>query len=393
MVFTKEYYLQMNNTSYIELSESAYKNNIDFLKNIVGEKTKISSVIKGNAYGHGYKPIIEFAEKNGIDHFSVFSAFEAEQAKKYISEKSDIMIFGHISNKQLYWVVEQGIEFYITDLSRLEITLEVAKMLKKKAKIHLEFETGFNRTGIEEENFDKIISIIVDNNDYFIIKGLCTHFAGAESISNYVRIKQQLIAFKKYHKYFISKGIKPEFTHTSSSSATLIYPKTRFNMVRVGIAQYGFWPTQEVLIFRNNKYGDEESSLKRVISWKTQIMSIKEVKKGEFIGYGTSFQAPKDMTIAILPVGYNNGYSRSLSNKGHVLIHGKRAEVLGVVTMNTISVNITDIENAQIGDIAILIGKHNGVRITVASFSEMSNNLNYQVLARLPENIPRLVII
>ncbi len=382
----------MNNTSYIELSGSAYKNNIDFLKNIVGDNTKISSVIKGNAYGHGYKPIIEFAEKSGINHFSVFSAFEAEQAKKYLSASSDIMIFGHISKEQLIWVIEEGIEFYITDISRLDITLEAAKQLNKKAKIHLEFETGFNRTGIEEENFDAIIEIILDNSEYFEVKGVCTHFAGAESISNYVRIKNQLISFKKYYKYFLKKGVNPEYVHTSSSSATLIYPNARFNMVRIGIAQYGFWPTQEVLIYRNNKYGDEESSLKRVISWKTQIMSIKEIKKGEVIGYGMSFQAPKDMKIAILPVGYNNGYSRSLSNKGHVLINEKRSEVLGVVTMNTISANITDIATASIGDDAILIGKAKENKISVASFSEMSNDLNYQVLARLPENIPRIVI-
>jgi len=382
----------MINTSYIELSESAYKNNIDFLKNIVGKKTKISSVIKGNAYGHGYKQIIELAEKNGIDHFSVFSAFEAKQAKKYISKKSDIMILGYMSNNQIKWAIEHEIEFYIIDLTRLEITLEIAKRINKQAKIHLELETGFNRTGIEEENFDKIISIILDNKEFFFVKGLCTHFAGAESISNYVRIRDQLISFNKSRKYLINKGIKPEYTHTSSSSATLIYPKARFNMVRVGIAQYGFWPTQEVLIFRNNKFGDEESSLKRVISWKTKIMSIKEVKKGEFVGYGSSFQASKDMTIAILPIGYNNGYSRSLSNKGHVLVNGKRTDVLGVVTMNTISINITDIPSAKIGGIAILIGNSNGINISVASFSEMSNNLNYQVLARLPENIPRLTI-
>lgn len=382
----------MDNTSYIEISKKAYKSNIKFLKKVVGDNVKISSVVKGNAYGHGYEQMIPLAEQNGINHFSVFSAYEAKQVFKYISDTSGIMIFGFINHEQLEWVIENEIEFYIYDLAGLENAGDTAKLLKKKAKIHIELETGFKRTGIEPEEFDSLILYLHENADNFVIKGICTHFAGAESIANYVRVKNQLILFKKYHKYFVKNNIIAEYLHTSSSSATLIYPEARFNMVRVGIAQYGFWPTPEVLLLRNNKYGDKESSLKRVISWKSEIMAIKKISKGEFVGYGNSFQAAKDMIVAIIPVGYNNGYSRSLSNRGHVLIHGRRADVLGVVTMNTITVNITDIKNAVNGEEVILIGSHNKNNITIASFSEMSSYLNYQILARLPMNIPRFVI-
>lgn len=382
----------MDNTSYIEISKKAYKSNIRFLKKIVGNNVKISSVVKGNAYGHGYEQMIPLAEENGIKHFSVFSAYEAKQVFKYISDTLNLMIFGFITNEQLEWVIENEIEFYIFNISGIESAGKIAKSLNKKAKIHIELETGFKRTGIEPDEFDSVIQYLHENTDYFEINGMCTHFAGAESIANYVRVKNQLILFKKYHKYFLKNNISAEYLHTSSSSATLIYPEARFNMVRVGIAQYGFWPTPEVLLLRNNKYGDKESSLKRVISWKSEIMAIKKVKKGEFVGYGNSFQAAKDMIVAIIPVGYNNGYSRSLSNRGHVLIHGRRADVLGVVTMNTITVNITDIKNAALGEEVILIGSHNKNKITIASFSEMSSYLNYQILARLPTNIPRFVV-
>jgi len=382
----------MDNTSYIEISKKAYKSNIKFLKKVVGDNVKISSVVKGNAYGHGYEQMIPLAEENGINHFSVFSASEAKQVFKYASKASDIMIFGLINTKQLEWVISNDIEFYIYDIPGIENAGKTAKYLNKKAKIHIEFETGFKRTGIEPEEFDSLILYLHDNSDFFEIKGMCTHFAGAESIANYVRVKNQLILFKKYHRYFVENNIIAEYFHTASSSATLIYPETRFNMVRVGIAEYGFWPTPEVLILRNNKYGDKESSLKRVISWKSEIMTIKKVKKSEFVGYGNSFQAAKDMSVAIIPVGYNNGYSRSLSNRGHVLIHGQRCDVLGLVTMNTITVNITDVKNAANGDEVILIGNHNKKKISVASFSEMSNYLNYQILARLPIDIPRFVV-
>jgi len=278
----------MDNTSYIEISKKAYRSNIRFLQKVIGENVKISSVVKGNAYGHGYKQIVPLAEEFGIDHFSVFSAFEAKHVAKYSARKTNIMIFGFITNEQLEWVIENEIEFYIFNLDYLYKAVQIATRLNKKAKIHIELETGFKRTGIEPEEFDEIILFLHQNSEHIDLVGICTHFAGAESIANYVRIKNQLLLFKMYHKYFINNGICPRCVHTSSSSASLIYPETRFNMVRIGIAQYGFWPTPEVLITRNNKYGDKESSLKRVISWKSEIMAINHVKNGEFGGYGNS---------------------------------------------------------------------------------------------------------
>ncbi|MDD3741350.1 MAG: alanine racemase [Bacteroidales bacterium] len=382
----------MNNTSYIEISKKAYLNNIKFLQKVVGKQTKICSVIKGNAYGHGYANIIPLAEDCGIRHFSVFSAFEAMQAYPFLSAKSQLIVLGYITNDQLEWVIENNIEFYVYNLQILQSAIGIAKKKKITAKIHIELETGLNRIGIDLEYFDELIHTIQENRKFVEVIALCTHFAGAESIANYHRVKNQLILFKKYHKYYLSKGIVPEMLHTASSSAALIYPETRFDMVRIGIAQYGYWPTQEVLISRYNKFGDQECSLKRVISWKTEIMEIKAVKRGVFIGYGNSFQASRDMLIAIIPVGYNNGYSRSLSNRGHVLIHGKRVDILGVVTMNTISVNITYLRDVRIGDEVVLIGNQLKNKISVASFGEMSNYLNYQVLARLPDNIPRYVV-
>lgn len=381
----------MENTSYIELSKKAYKSNIRFIKKVVGKGVKISLVVKGNAYGHGVEQIIPMAEEIKMHHFSVFSAFEAEKVHAVKSSKSEILIFGYITDQQLEWVINNNIEFYIFDLHRIKVALEIAKKLRKKARIHLEVETGFNRTGIEPEEFLTVAKLLKKNQKHFVLEGITTHFAGAESIANYVRIQDQIKEYRKHYRYFTRHGLVPLRKHTASSAATLLYPKTVFDMVRVGIVQYGYWPTVETLIHRFNKYGDKESSLKRVISWKSQVMAIKEVKRGEYVGYGNNYLANNDMRIAIVPVGYNNGFSRQLSNRGRVLIHGKRVEVVGNVTMNTISINITQLKNVEVGDEVVLIGKQKKLSISVASFSEMSNYLNYQVLARLPANIPRFV--
>ncbi|QKG80818.1 alanine racemase [Tenuifilum thalassicum] len=382
----------MQQTSYIEISKSAYRHNIQYLKKIIGSNVKLSAVVKGNAYGHGVENIVPLAEKAGVNHFSVFSAAEALEVFKVKSDKSKIMIMGYLSDEQIAWAIENGIEFYVFDLYRLTKAIELAKSIGKPAKIHIEVETGFNRTGIEFEELPQVTSVMHENLNLIEFVGLCTHYAGAETIANHLRVMNQIEIYNSFYEYFLLKDLVPKYRHTAASAATLTYPQTRMDMVRVGIAQYGFWPTQETLIHQIKENNAKESDLRRVISWKTHIMSIKNVEPGEFVGYGISYMANRKTKVAILPIGYSNGYSRSLSNSGRVLIHGKQAPVVGSVTMNTLSVNVTDIPNVNQGDEVVLIGKQKRECITVASFSDMSNQLNYQVLARLPGNIPRNVV-
>lgn len=169
-------------------------------------------------------------------------------------------------------------------------------------------------------------------------------------------------------KYFEQKGLRPRFLHTAGSAASLTYPETIMDMVRIGIAQYGFWPSPETLIHRFKKHAAADSDLKRLISWKSSVMAVKEVEAGDFVGYGTSFMANKKMRIAVIPVGYSNGFSRSLSNTGRVLIRGHRVSVIGTVTMNTMTVNVTDIPSVEPGDEVVLIGKQKRLSISIASF-------------------------
>ncbi len=382
----------MFHTSHIELSKSAYRNNIRYLRKIIGKETKLSSVIKGNAYGHGIENIIPMAEAFGIDHFSVFSANEAFEALKFKSESSGLMIMGLLDYEELEWAIKNDIEFFVFDPGKFEKAVEIARSLKKKARVHLEVETGFHRTGFEYKQMPGLIDFMKKNIDHFVFEGLCTHYAGAESISNYVRVKNQIRMFHKFNRYFQRHDMAPIKRHTASSAATLTYPQTIMEMVRIGIAQYGFWPSPETHMYRFRKNPSESSHLKRLISWKTRVMAVKEVEPGEFIGYGTSYLANKKMKIAVLPVGYANGFSRSLSNTGRVLIRGRRVPVVGIVTMNTMAVNVSDLPNIEKGDEAVLIGKQRRLSISISSFCEMSEQLNYQLLARLPANIPRYIV-
>lgn len=382
----------MDHTSYIEISQSAYRHNIKYLRNIIGSGVRFTSVIKGNAYGHGVENIVPLAEKAKVDHFAVFSASEAFDVYKVASPSSDIMIMGYLSDDQLAWAIENGIEFYIFEKERLIKAVDLAKRIGKPARLHVEVETGFHRTGIEYDLLPSITGILKDNTEHLVFEGLCTHYAGAESITNFYRVMKQIQEYRRFVKYFGRHGLKPNYRHTAGSAATLTYSQTIMDMVRVGIAQYGFWPTHETFVHQFKRNQAKDSDLRRVISWKSRVMTIKEVDPGDFVGYGTSYMANKKSKIAIVPVGYANGFSRSLSNTGRVLIRGKRVPVVGTVTMNTMSVNVTDIPNVQPGDEVVLVGKQNKLNISIASFSEMSNQLNYQTLARLPGNIPRIVV-
>jgi len=382
-------------TSHIEISKSALQNNYNFLRKLIRKKVVLSSVVKGNAYGHGLENFIPLAESCGINHFSVFSADEAFSVQKLKKEDSQIMIMGMIGNEELEWAIQTGVEVYIFDLERLQAGLSIAQKAQMPIKIHLEMETGMNRLGIAKKDIPRMFELLKKYENCFVLEGICTHYAGAESIANYVRVKQQIINYKKIVKRFKRKdnpAFIPKKYHTACSAATIAYPQTQMDMVRIGILQYGFFPTQETLIqyLKDNK--THQDPLKRVLSWKSKIMTIKDVEAGEFIGYGTSFLASQNMKIAIVPVGYAHGYSRSLSNMGRVLIRGERMAVVGVVNMNLMIIDLEKMNSAEIGDEVILIGKQGNQEISVASFGEMSNQLNYELLTRLPTAIPRKIV-
>lgn len=348
--------------------------------------------MKGNAYGHGYDQFIPLLCESGIDHFSVFSAQEAFEVSKHIDENRSIMIMGDTPPDALEWVVENGIEIFVFDLERLKQIISVARRFNKKAQVHLELETGMKRTGLEPSCIPEIIDLYHSNCEFFELKGICTHLAGSESITNYLRVKDQIKTFKFLLKEFESAGIKATYNHCACSAASVRYPSTRMDLVRIGIMAYGLWPSQEILIEHQKNKEDFYNPLKRIMKWKTSVMAIKEVNRGDYIGYGTTYQAPKKMKLAVLPVGYESGFSRSLSNKGSVLIDGQFSYIVGTVNMNAVTVNVTHIPDVKIGDEVVLIGQQGENEITVAAFSDLGEQLNYELLTRLPTDIPREIV-
>lgn len=383
--------------SQIELSKSAYQNNISFLKEYIGQDVLFSSVIKGNAYGHGIEYFVPMAEECGARHFSVFSSDEARKAlRAKTNEDTHIMIMGMIDNEALGWAIENDISFFVFELDRLEAAATEAKRIGKPARIHLHLETGMNRLGLAEENFKDAVTLIKDNERHFQVDGICTHFAGAESVGNYVRIQEQIDNFEEYSEWFENHGIEAKHRHTACSAAAFNYPETIMDMVRIGISQYGFWPSRETYMNFVKKHPDVEKEhkdpLKRVLTWKSKVMSTKYVDAGEFVGYGNTYLTSRKQEIASVPIGYCHGFGRNLTNVGIVLVNGERASVSGLVNMNLITIDITDIPDVSKGDEVVIIGKQEDQEITVASFSEMRKFMNYEVLVQIPSTLPRTIV-
>lgn len=384
----------MDAGSRIVLDERALHKNLRFLRKTIGKNVLFSSVIKGNAYGHGIEAFVPMAESCGVRHFSVFTADEALRAHRSRTENSRILVLGFIADEELEWAVEQGVSFYIFETGRMKAALEAARRTGRPARIHLELETGMHRTGLEGRELDEAVELALRNKQLLEVEGVCTHLAGAESIGNHVRIMGQVERFKELCERLRSSGLELGLRHVASSAALLTYPETVMDMVRCGIAQYGFWPSTETRMHHVLNHGARDGAtrrdpLKRVLTWKSCVMGLKHVEPGHFIGYGTSYQATRRHRIAAVPIGYFTGFPRDLSNKGHMLIRGRRATVVGRVNMSIVLVDVTHIPGVERGDEVVVIGKQGRGTVSVTSFSSMSDVLNYEALVRLPSEIPR----
>lgn len=380
----------MSETSCLSISQKALNNNFFFIKSIIGEDREFVSVVKGNAYGHDISTFVPMAFECGIKSFAVFSSSEARCVFEAGTRPDRLIIMGAIQEEDFNWVVENRIEVFVFNMERLEKLISVANSMMTRAIVHLEFDTGLHRTGFNRGQIQPLAACIKKHEGYIDIEGVCTHLAGAENISNDHRIRKQIDQFYQLGELLSEAGIRYKYAHAACSAALINYPETMLDMVRVGIMQYGFWPSQEVKMAYMAKTENRVDPLKRVMSWKSKVMDVRTVKKGEYIGYGRSYYSESEMKIAIVPVGYSNGYSRSLSNQGKAIIRGTRVSVVGLVNMNMTTFDVTNIPEIEINDEVILIGRHENIEVSVASFSDMTDMLNYELLARLPLNIPRI---
>ncbi len=383
----------MDNASmltWIELSRSALDHNITSLARLAGG-VDMAVCVKANAYGHGLAETIDvIRDRDDCAYVTVHSLAEASACRD-AGWRRRILLVGPFPLKRANDLVELDIEPLISDKSALRAVGKAAAKRKIRLRTHLKLETGTGRQGITEDEFDSFAKVYRQYDSLVRPYAAATHFANIEDTTNHEYAEYQLDRFDRMLRKLASLKLRPDIRHTASSAAVILFSKTHFDLVRPGIAVYGHWPSKETYL-SYRLMGGENRLFKPVLSWKTRVMQIKKLPADAYIGYGCTYRTTAPTTLAVLPVGYADGYSRALSNQAYVLINGKRAQVRGRVCMDLIMVDITDIKGVKIGSEAVLIGPSGGEFISAEQLAGWAGTINYEILARLGGHLPRLIV-
>lgn len=363
----------------IDLDAAAY--NMEQMKNRIGGGARLIAVVKTDAYGHGAVPLAEVFEK--LDYvwgYAVATLDEGIVLRKHGIKKT-ILVLGCVFPDQYDDMVRNEIRAAVYMEEMAGKIAEAAERAGKKAYIHIKVDTGMGRIGfpVTEESADIIERISRMEN--IEVEGMFTHFAKADE-------RDKTYTYEQHRKFMWMKeqmekrNVEIPYYDCDNSAGIIDFPDMKHDLARAGISTYGMYPSEEV--------NRDAVDLKPVLSLVSHVIFVKTVEPGTSISYGGTFVAPKQMKVATIPVGYGDGYPRSLSNKGCVLIHGKRARILGRVCMDQFMVDVTDIPEVQFMDQAVLIGEDQDDRITVEELAELSGRFNYEFVCCLGKRIPRV---
>ena len=374
--------------SWIELSRSALKQNIRSLAKLARGRT-LAVAVKANAYGHGLPEIVRMlVDLPEVDYVAVHSLEEAAACRDSGWDRR-IMLLGPVAPGHLDAVMEYDVEPVIFDRQTLSGLGKIAERCSRRIRTHLKLETGTNRQGITEKELPAYARIYKKHSVLRGPYGASMHFANIEDTTNHEYAQYQLANFNRMVKAMDRFGIKPTVRHATCSAALILFEKTRFQLVRAGIAAYGHWPSKETYLSYRLR-GGLDNLFQPVLTWKTRVTQIKDLAADTFVGYGCTYRTTSPTRLAVLPIGYYDGYDRSLSNRGHALVNGKRAPVRGRVCMNLIMVDITDIKGVRLGNEVTLLGRSGHEIVSAEQLAQWAQTINYEALARLSPAIPRI---
>ncbi|MFA6446924.1 MAG: alanine racemase [Patescibacteria group bacterium] len=376
--------------TWVEISKSALQSNVKIFRNLVKSKTKVMAVIKSNAYGHGLKETA-LGVQSQVDWFGVDSLEEGTRLRQAGITKP-ILVLGFIRPLCIKQAVENGLSFVAyepTILQELKKLSTQGVLKKYPAKLHLKVETGTVRQGLNGKallDFAKSASKIQGVR----IEGIYTHFANIEDTTDHTFADLQLKRLLEEKDRLAKAGIKPEITHAGCTAAALLFADTHLDMIRLGIGLYGLWSSKETQAVAQKMHLNIK--FKPALTWKTIIAQIKNVPKGTAISYGLTEHVTRPSKIAILPVGYWDGYDRGLSGSGHAIIRGTRCKVVGRICMNMLMVDVTDVKGVKVQDEAVLLGSQKKEKITAEEMASKISTINYEVITRINPLIPRILI-
>ncbi len=361
--------------AWAEIDLAALKRNYKKIEKMT--KSEIMPIVKADAYGHGAIPVVRALMECGARRVGVATLSEALELRQEFP-KLQVMILGASPIEHSDIMVKEQITPTVFRYEQARILSEEAAKQHTTARFHIKVDTGMGRIGFRESELEEVLKIA--ELPYLEIGGIYTHFAASDA-ADLGFTKEQTQRFSKFCEELKKRGLEIPFRHAANSAAIINCPEAHFEGVRPGIILYGLPPA-----FRMAQGLD----LEPVMSWKARVTNIKTINTGETVSYGCTFRAAYPTRVATIPLGYADGLRRALSNRGEVLIKGKRATIIGRVCMDQTMLEVTKIPEVQIGDIVTLLGNDGGDRIDATEMASWLDTINYEVICEISKRIPRI---
>lgn len=360
----------MKYLNYIEIDKKALLGNFYTFKKYA--KTRICAVVKGNAYGHGLKEIVNILSSH-VDYFQVDDYLELLELRKYTDRKA--LVLGYVELDKLN---------KLKGLNAIPGLYNIESINKYEGEYHLKVDALLGRQGVLTKNLNDFVKKIKNKK----LTGLYTHFSNIEDNSYPDHFKKQLSDFEKAINIVRSYGLIDFDIHTNSTAGSLVNFELKTDITRIGIGLYGMWPSDNLKKLFEGKIGN----IKPVMRWVSHVAQVKILPKGYPVGYGLTYITDSNKKVAIIPQGYSDGYDRGLSNKGQVIIRNTYCNVLGRIAMNMFVVDVTHLENVSVDDEVILLGRSNNVAVTSEDIASKIDTINYEVTTRISPLLPRVVL-
>lgn len=383
--------------SWIELSEVALKANTRAFREIVGPSRAVGLVAKGNAYGHGLAALLP-ALHAASDVLFVILAEEALRVRAFEAAtgcpRREVLVIGAVTPAEAAELARHDVAVVLADTGFAAVAR--ALVGGPPLKVHVHLDTGLSREGFLPETLEAGLAFLDRCGPEVVVAGVLTHFADTEDVTEQDWALHQLAAFDDgcaRLTALLARLGRPTalVRHTAASAAALALPASRHDVVRIGIAAYGLWPSRETRISARNVLG-RVPVLEPVLSWRCPSQVVKRIPAGSYVGYGCTHRCADDTTIAVLPVGYWDGYPRLLSGRAHVLVQGRRCAVLGRVMMNHIVIDVTGVQDHGERVVATLLGRDGGETVSAEDLAGWAQTIHYEIVTRLGAHLRRVVL-
>jgi alanine racemase len=375
--------------NWVEVDAAALAGNVAEFKRRLGSEPKLGAVVKSNAYGHGMVEVARIVSEAGADWLCVNNVQEGI-ALRAAGATLPVLVMGYVPLDALEEVVSRDLQPVVYNAETLERLDRIAVASGRHVSVHVKVETGTHRQGVLEQDLKEFVRRI-QGARALTLAGISTHFANIEDTTSHDFAQGQFAAYGRIVQTVERLFTGPLIRHTACSAAVLLFNRTHLDLARVGISLYGLWPSKETYVSCLER-GKPSLDLRPVMSWKTKVAQVKDVPEGGYVGYGLTWRATRPTRIAVLPVGYYEGFNRDLSGLAHVLVRGKRAPVRGRVCMNMCMVDVTDVPGAALEDEVVLLGRQGDERITAEQLAAWSGTISYEVVSRIHPDLPRVVV-